>query len=204
LSKLNPLAGARNHRNVLRRPGSGETVTGAVGNLPPSQEDLPMTTTTAQSIAPRPLRDSLARLALAGFAGGMVDFVYASIMGLTHGRTVMRVWQGVASGWLGPAARDGGVATMLLGIVTHFGIATCMAGAYALAAGRFDVLYRRWLICAPLYGLVLYGVMYRIVLPLRFPGAGKWQGADSVLDIASHVGLAMVAAWVLSRPPRPR
>jgi hypothetical protein len=164
-----------------------------------------MTATAANPVASRPMRDSLTRLALAGFAGGLVDFVYACVVGLTHGRTVMRVWQGVASGWLGPAAKDGGAGSMLLGIVTHFGIATCMAAAYALAAARFDILYRRWLACAPIYGLLLYGVMYRIVLPLRFGGgAGQWRGLDSVLDIASHVGLALAAAYVLSRPAKAR
>jgi hypothetical protein len=163
-----------------------------------------MTAATAQPLASRPARDGLARIVAAGVAGGMVDFVYASVVGLAHGRSVVRVWQGVASGWLGPAARDGGAASMLLGVVTHFGVAICMAGAYALAARRFDLLYRRWLVCAPLYGLVLYAIMYRIVLPLRFPGAGGWQGLDSVLDIASHVGLALAAAYVLSRPARRR
>ena len=87
-----------------------------------------------------------------------------------------------------------------LGVVTRFGIATCMAAVYALAATRLPILYRRWLVCAPLYGVILYGVMYRIVLPLRFPGAGGWKGMSSVLDICAHIGLALAAAFVLTRP----
>jgi hypothetical protein len=159
-----------------------------------------MTAATAPTVTSEPMRTALSRLVTAGLAGGAVDFIYASTQGLLHGRTVMRVWQGVASGWLGKAARDGGVGSMLLGIVTHFGIATVMAGAYALAAARFDILYRRWWVFAPLYGILLYGVMYRVVLPLRFgPQAGAWEGPRSLLDVGAHMGLALVAAFVLSR-----
>jgi hypothetical protein len=158
-------------------------------------------TATASSQAPSlPARDLASRIVTAGVAGGAVDFVYASVMGLTSGRGVLKVWQGVASGWIGKAAGDGGFGSGALGVVTHFGIATCMAAAYALAATRLPILYRRWFLFAPIYGVILYGVMYRIVLPLRFPGAGAWQGAPSVLDICAHVGLALVAVFVLSRP----
>ena len=152
-------------------------------------------TATASSQAPSlPARDLVSRIVTAGLAGGAVDFVYASVMGLASGRGVLKVWQGVASGWLGKAAGDGGLASFSLGVVTHFGIATCMAAVYALAATRLPILYRRWFLCAPVYGVILYGVMYRIVLPLRFPGAGRWSGGLSVLDICAHVGLALVAA----------
>ena len=160
-----------------------------------------MTAAAAPPVASLPARDLASRIVTAGLAGGAVDFIYASVMGVTHGRPVLKVWQGVASGWLGKAAGDGGLASGALGVVTHFGIATCMASAYALAALRLPVLYRRWALVAPVYGLILYAVMYRIVLPLRFgPQAGHWRGIESVLDIASHIGLALAAAFVLSRP----
>lgn len=164
-----------------------------------------MTAAASPQTASLPARDLLSRIVMAGLAGGAVDFAYASVMGLTHGRGVIKVWQGVASGWLGKAAGEGGLGSFALGVVTHFGIATCMAAAYALAATRLPVLYRRWYLCALVYGLILYGVMYRIVLPLRFgPGAGQWKGGASLLDICAHVGLALVAAFVLARPGRAR
>jgi hypothetical protein len=163
-----------------------------------------MTAAAAPPATSRPARDLLPRIVTAGIAGGAVDFIYASTMGLVAGRGIIRVWQGVAAGWLGKAAAEGGFASFALGVVTHFGIATTMAAVYALAATRLSVLYRRWQFCAPLYGLILYGVMYRIVLPLRWPGAGGWKGATSLLDICAHVGLALVAAFVLSRPARSR
>jgi hypothetical protein len=139
------------------------------------------------------------RVLLAGLAGGAVDFVYASVLAVVRGRPVTSPWQSVASGWLGKAAADGGLATAALGVVTHFGIATAMALVYALAAGRLPVLTRRPLLCGVLYGLVLYGVMYGIVLPTRFGRAYHWNGIYSVTDILAHIGVGLLIALVTAR-----
>ena len=157
---------------------------------------------TAAVDRPAALSPRISRILVAGLAGGAVDFVYACIVGATKGRSVMQVWQGVASGWLGKAARDGGWGSSALGMVTHFGIATVMAATYALAAGRLPILYRRALLCGFVYGFVLYAVMYGIVLPTRFGRSYHWDGLLSVTDIASHVGTAVVMVWVLSRARR--
>ena len=161
-----------------------------------------MTALTALPATPTP-GFRLRQILLAGLAGGAVDLVYASAAGAVRGRSVAQVWQGVASGWLGRAAYDGGAASVALGVATHFAIATLMAGAYAAAAARAPVLIRRWPLFAPAYGLLLYGLMYRVVLPLRWPGAGAWQGTLSLLDVAAHVGLALAAASVLARSALP-
>jgi hypothetical protein len=147
----------------------------------------------------------LARIARAGLAGGAVDFVYAGVVGATLGRGVQQVWQGVAAGWLGPAARQMGWASAALGVVTHFGIATAMAGAYALAAGRAPVLHRRPWLSGTLYGLVLYGVMYRVVLPLRWPETfPRWDGVRSGADVLAHVGVGLAIAYTLRPVAGPR
>ena len=159
-----------------------------------------MTATTETTAEPRAAFPPLARVLAAGIGGGAVDFVYACIIGARHGRSIEKVWQGVASGWLGKAAGEGGWATSALGMVTHFGIATVMAVTYALVASRAPVLYRRWLVGGLIYGLILYGVMYRVVLPLRFPAVfPKWDGAQSWTDILAHLGVGLVIAMVLAR-----
>ena len=117
-----------------------------------------MTAAASPPMTSSPTRRPMSRLAIAALAGGAVDLVYASSMGVISGRGVAKVWQGVAAGWIGKAARDGGWATVALGLVTHFGIALCMVGVYAAVATRAPVLYRRWYAIAPVYGLILYGV----------------------------------------------
>jgi uncharacterized membrane protein YagU involved in acid resistance len=141
------------------------------------------------------------RIVAAGLLGGALDFLYASFLTVVLvGAPFARVWQGVATGWIGKAALDYGWASAALGIVTHFGIAIVMAAAYALAATRAPALYRRPWIAGVLYGLILYLVMYLVVLPLRFPQTfPRWDGVQSLMDIAAHVGVGVIIAIVLSR-----
>ena len=159
-----------------------------------------MTSAAASAPSQTHGRGLIARIAMAGLTGALVDFLYATTMGAIAGRSPVRVWQGVAGGWLGKAAGDGGLASAGLGLVTHVGIATCMAATYALAATRLPILYRRPALMGALYGVPLYIVMYRIVLPLRWPAVfPKWDGVQSVGDIAAHVGVGLAIALVLSR-----
>ena len=159
-----------------------------------------MTAATASALPQTRARGLLARIVTAGLAGALVDFIYATAVGLIDGRGPVRVWQGVAGGWLGKAARDGGLASAGLGLANHIAIAACMAGAYVLAATRLPILYRRPVAMGALYGLALYIVMYRIVLPLRWPGVfPRWDGMKSVMDVAVHVAVGLAIALVLSR-----
>jgi hypothetical protein len=150
---------------------------------------------------PSPGLAPLSRIVAAGLLGGALDFIYASFLTVVLvGAPFARVWQGVATGWLGPAALEQGWASAGLGIATHFAIAVVMAGAYAVAATRLPALYRRRWIAGVLYGLILYLVMYRVVLPLRFPETfPRWDGVQSLMDIAAHIGVGVVIAVVLSR-----
>jgi len=157
--------------------------------------------TTIVSEAGRPAGRNIAgAVVLAGLAGGLVDFVYASVVfGLVKGKPIYKVWQGPASGWLGKQAADGGYASAALGVATHFGIALVMALAYALAATRLAVLRQRPVISGAIYGALLYGFMYGAVLPLRFGAPYRWHGLASAGDLASHLGVGLAIAWVLSR-----
>lgn len=147
---------------------------------------------------PKSRRHALASVALAGLAGGAVDFVYACAVGLSGGRSIERVWQGVANGLIGRPAFEMGWASSGLGMAIHFSIATAMAGAFAVAAGRLPALYRRPWTAGVLYGLALYGVMYGVVLPLRWPEVfPNWNGVKSVLDILAHVGVGLAIVFVL-------
>jgi hypothetical protein len=154
--------------------------------------------TVATLASPAGLRPAAARIAAAGLAGGAVDLAYATVVGATLGRSFQQVWQGVASGWLGRAAYGQGWASTLLGLLTHFGIATVMAGTFFLAARRGPVLRRRPLLGGAVYGLGLYAVMYGLVLPLRWPGVfPRWDGVRSATDVLAHVGVGVAIAFML-------
>jgi hypothetical protein len=151
----------------------------------------------ATTAAPTARLASVSTIIMAGVLGGLVDFVYPSLMALARGRPLESPWRSVASGWIGKAASEG-AAPVALGVVTHFGIAIVMAATFALAAMRLPVLVRRPVSSGVLYGFVLYAVMYGIVLPTRFGRPYHWNGVISVLDIAAHVGVGLAIALVLA------
>ena len=153
----------------------------------------------AVSIVSQPVRGALLRIVTAGLAGGLVDFVYASAMALSRGRPWTRPWDMVASGWFGRAAVESGPVVTGVGIVTHFAIATAMAGAYVHLSRRIPAVVARPWATAPIYGLILYAVMYLGVLPLRFGSPWTWNGVSSLLDIAAHVGVALAIVAVVAR-----
>jgi hypothetical protein len=83
------------------------------------------------------LRRALPSILLGGLVAGFFDITYATVFSyLRSGIAPIRILQSVASGWLGPAAFDGGAPAAALGLVTHFGIALTAAAIFVLASQR--------------------------------------------------------------------
>ncbi len=126
---------------------------------------------------------------LGGLIAGALDIVYAFIAygPASYGLTPQEVLQSVASGWLGrDAARAGGWNSAMLGLGTHFLIATLMAAVYVRASQSFRVLTRKWLLWGFIYGLILYVAMNYVVAPLSAAG-GDGQFALSLGEIGSRL-----------------
>lgn len=120
-------------------------------------------------------------IVLGGLVAGALDIVYAFIVygPLSYGVTPMQVLQSVAAGWIGrEVARDGGMGTALLGLGTHFMIATIMAAVFVFAASAFSALSKRPVLWGFVYGLVLYVLMNYVVVPLSAAGAGGHFPSD--------------------------
>ena len=127
---------------------------------------------------------------LGGLVAGTFDITYAcTFWYLKRGVLPTRVFQSVASGLLGDASFTGGWRTAALGLVLHYGIATSMAITYYLLARRWSELWQRPLLYGPLYGVLLYGVMNYIVVPLSAANPGSRNLAWVVLSIAVHAFL---------------
>jgi len=98
---------------------------------------------------------------------GTLDITYAiTISYYRNGTSPQRLLQGVASGWFGRAAFDGGWATAAAGLGFHFFIAFTITAIFFLAARRLPWLTRNVLITGPIYGLGVYCVMNYVVIPL--------------------------------------
>jgi hypothetical protein len=107
----------------------------------------------------------------------------------------------VAAGLLGrEAARASGIPTALLGLAIHIFVAGAVFTTYLALSGKVGLLARRPLLCGPLYGLLVYLFMYRVVMPLSAIGLiaqsppMMWNG---IFAHVACVGLpaALVASW---------
>jgi hypothetical protein len=100
-------------------------------------------------------------------AVGTLDALDALVFfGLRSGAKPVRIFQGIASGLIGPAARQGGLKTAALGVALHYFIAFGIVVTYVLASRRVRLLTTRPVMCGLLYGLVAYAVMNLVVIPL--------------------------------------
>ena len=107
----------------------------------------------------------------AGLVAGTLDLTAALIVYTRSGPAAIHLLQSIASGLIGKAAMDGGGATAALGVVCHYLIATSWAAIYFAASRRMSFLLEHPLVSGILYGgVVVYGVMNHIVVPLSAIG----------------------------------
>ena len=135
---------------------------------------------------------------------GTLDISDAIVVSLVRGSTPGRMLQGIASGLLGRASFQGGIATMALGLLIHFFIAFSVVTTYNLVSRRFAVLVRRPLICGPIYGVLVYLFMYRAVIPLSAIGVTpQFVFPRSVNDVLIHaLGVGLPSALFAARSER--
>ncbi len=122
---------------------------------------------TASSL-PLTARNSLLRtIVLGGVLLFTIQFIHQWIVAtLLQGNPFILVWQYIASGALGSAAFEGGIATALLGLVFHLIISFVIASIFILSADRIPLLRRYVIAGALLYGFGVFIVMNLIVVPL--------------------------------------
>lgn len=89
-------------------------------------------------------RDSLLRtIVLGGMFIFIAQFLHTWIVAvLIQKNPFMAVWQYIASGALGMAAFEGGIATALLGVLFHLIISLIIAGVFIVGADRSPILCR--------------------------------------------------------------
>lgn len=140
-----------------------------------------------------------------GLVAGALDITFAcTYWALARDVPAERILQSVASGVLGKASYEGGGATALLGLALHFFITLAMSAAYYAVSRRLPALWQRPLAMGAAYGLLLYGVMNFVVVPLSnaavsAPALNLWTFAG----IAAHVLLVGVPIALCVRRARP-
>ena len=137
---------------------------------------------------------------LGGLVAGTFDITYAcTFWYLKQGVLPTRIFQVVASGLLGDASFTGGWRTALLGLALHYSIATSMAVTYYLFARKWSELSQRPWVYGPLYGVLLYGIMNYIVVPLSAANPGSRNLVWVVLSVAVHAFLIGTPCAIFAR-----
>jgi len=148
-------------------------------------------------------RPALTRWLRAGLFTGASDGLFSSVLAVFfYHSTVARLFQGVASVLLGPRALTGGMATALVGVAMHFGVAFGWSAVFlaleAASPGLRRVLASRLgiLPVAAVYGPFIWLAMSWGVIPLlthRPPKIGlRWW-----VQLIGHfpfVGIPIVAS----------
>ena len=150
-------------------------------------------------------RGASSTLLRAGLLTGVVDGTWAIVLTLIYGRTITRLFQGIAATLFGERMFDGGLPTAALGLVMHFGVAFAWSALLLLLVVRSSWLRR--VLASPfgvvkvaaIYGPGIWIVMSRVVIPLfthrPVPITGRWW-----IQLAGHVvfvGLPMT--WAIAR-----
>lgn len=126
-------------------------------------------------------------IAYGALAVGVLDILDAFVFFGLRGVAPVVILQSIASGVLGRAAYEGGPGTATLGLVLHFFIATSIVTTYVLASRRWPALARRPFIYGPIYGVLVYGVMNLLVVPLSAAAVGSKTWPVVVNGLLIHI-----------------
>ena len=136
---------------------------------------------------------SVQAILLGGLAAGAADII--SAFGTQKGR-VLGVLQYIGSGLIGSSAFDGGWATAAVGLAVHFGLTTIMAALFVLAAQRWTVLLQKPWPAGLIYGALLYGTMFYVIVP-HLSAAQGWKTPQGFW---SNLGAAMGHGFFVGLP----
>ena len=129
---------------------------------------------------------------------------YALIL---HVTTPARIFRGIASALVGPAAFEGGVGMVVLGLLMHTGVALGWVTVYAVLWSRWPALReltrtaRGAVLAGVLYGPCVWFSMRFLVLPLThaaLPPVASWR---TLVMIGIHMGAVGVPIAVRVREP---
>jgi hypothetical protein len=128
---------------------------------------------------------------IGGLIAGALDIIYAFLFyGWKYGISPLRILQSVASGLLGRASRDGGLATGALGLFLQFVIAIGAAAVFYVFSRYLPQLRRYPVASGIVFGLVVYCVMNFVVVPLSaYPYPRRFEPLTTITGVLVHMFL---------------
>ncbi|GAB3998070.1 hypothetical protein GCM10028807_44790 [Spirosoma daeguense] len=135
---------------------------------------------------------SLATVIRAGLIAGILDAIAAMVMLMVRGgKDPSAVWLYVASGVFGQDAFTSGASMVIWGLAFHFIIALAFAGFFFLIFPLIHQYISQPAVIGLLYGILIWLIMNRIVLPLS-----NVSPASQVDPIRVGIGMVIIMVCV--------
>lgn len=122
-----------------------------------------------------------------------------------RGGSVIKLWQFVASGLLGPDAFTMGAAGALCGVVFHFLIMGAFSAAIYAAAAKLPFITQQAVAAGLAYGIGIWIVMNFLVVPLSRTGAKPPPVALSAImnpGFGMHLVIGLLLVLITKRGSR--
>jgi len=140
---------------------------------------------------------------IATVIAGTLDILSAFAYAILADGTPLGVLSGIGSAIVDREAFANPYILPAIGLALHFGIMIVMATAYLLAASRIPLLNRLPVLSGIGYGLALWGVMYWVVLPHRwptmFPVDPRLDPKGFAEDLFSHIILVGIPIALVAK-----
>ncbi len=118
---------------------------------------------------------------------GVLDGISALVVFGALGVKPVRLFQGIASGLLGPASFQGGARTVAMGVCLHFLIAFGAATVYYAASLGIPLLIDHALLCGVAFGIAVHLFMQFVVLPLSAIGPRPFMLRTFTVSLIVHM-----------------
>jgi hypothetical protein len=130
---------------------------------------------------------------------GTLDIIAAIIQTFIGGGNITRLMQYIASGVFGPAAFEGGTAYAVMGLAFHYVVALGWSTLFFLIYPRLTFAPTNRLLTGIGYGILVWFMMNRVVLPLSNVKMGPFDVqkaiiAALVLIVAIGIPLSLMAS----------
>jgi len=120
---------------------------------------------------------------LAGLLVATLDIAAAIIQALLNERKPLRMFQFIASGVFGKRSFSGGFAYGLYGLLFHYCIAWGWTWLYFRVYPAVNFLQKHRILAAIVFGLLIWTVMSRVVLPLSNTPPLPFKPKQAVIEM---------------------
>jgi hypothetical protein len=136
---------------------------------------------------------------MAGSIAGVIDIGAASLI---YSARPDRILQAIAAGLLGKESFSAGAESSVLGFVLQIFMSCLIAAVYVIATHRLPALRRNWVVAGLAYGVVVFGVMNYVVVPLSAVGKSPtFTAALFIENLAAMLLFGLIITFIDRRRP---